>query len=152
MIAEGVLLSSLTVLHGLSSGVLAGASIHKGWLAWGVFVGRGVWPKRLTRLYPSVIAIAFAITFALGLIIYPSFRVDIRAAWLDGQMPGVTMLFELKEHALAIAALLLTYLVPMSRGPTSVLGRAYTLSALMVAFLVSYSLIIGLFVSTLRAP
>lgn len=151
MDADALLLSALTVLHGLSSGVLAGASIHKGWLAWGVLNGRVTWPERLRRLYPSVIAIAFFITFGLGLIIYPSFRVEVRAAWLDAQAPGVTMLFELKEHGVAIAALLLTYLVPQSRRPKEELGRFYTLAALMVSGLVSYALIVGLFISTMRA-
>ena len=144
--------SVLTVLRERFSGVQTDASIHRGWLARSVFVGTGARPNGLIRLTPSVIAVAFVITFDLGLVTYLGVRVEVCAAWWDNQMPGGTTLFELKAHALPVTGLLLTHLVPMSRGVMGSLGRVDTGSALLVSSLISDALIVEPFVSTLRAP
>ncbi len=146
----------LVVAHGVSSGVLAGAAIHNGWLGW-CGLRRAKSPSlRLRRLYPKVIAWSFTTTFVLGLLVYPTFRVAVRAAWLDAHLPWVTALFEMKEHAMALTALLLPYLVATSRclgrEDKHVDERLVYRTGIAVAVLVSYALLVGLFVGTLRAP
>ena len=150
MSGEDLGLNLLMVLHGLSSGVLAGAAIHNGWLGYRGLRHGATPSARLTRLYPTVIAVAFVLTVGLGLLIYPTFRVDVRAGWLDQALPWATALFELKEHGVAIAALLLTYLVPTSRGLPEHRGAVFHAASVGVACLISYALLIGLFVGTLR--
>ena len=52
----------------------------------------------------SVAAIAYLLTFLMGWLIYPVFRVDVRAAFLDKLNPWATGLFEIKEHLAAVGA------------------------------------------------
>ena len=145
--------SVLLVLHAISAGVLAGASIHNGLMGY-AFLRRGEMGNvRLRRLYPAVLGIAFILTFSLGALVYPTFRVEVRAAWLDEQLPWVTMLFEIKEHLLAIAGLVLLYLVPsslrLSPEPIGADHRLCATASLFVMGVVSYALLIGLFTTTL---
>ncbi len=103
---------ALLVTHAVAAGVLTGAAIHNALLA-----ARHRWfgaplRARLRRLYPKVAAVAFLLTFGLGLALYPPFRLDVRAAYLDLHHPWLVALFEVKEHWLAVTLLLLAYLVP----------------------------------------
>ncbi len=51
------------------------------------------------------LAIAYVVTFALGALIYPTFRVRTRAEFLDATLPWATALFEIKEHSATLALL-----------------------------------------------
>ena len=105
----------LLVLHAVAATVLTGAAVHNGLLAFrSRFVG-GARRLRLRRLYPTVVAGAWLVTFALGLLLYPTWRIEVRAAWLDAAQPSLVAAFELKEHWLAAGLLMLGYLVPSSR-------------------------------------
>lgn len=54
-------------------------------------------------LKASLIGIwAYILTFILGLLIYPVFRIQIRAAYFDPQLPWLTGFFEIKEYVGAI--------------------------------------------------
>jgi cytochrome bd-type quinol oxidase subunit 2 len=59
------------------------------------------WAQQV-RLHALTLLIAYAVTFACGAIIYPTFRVRVRAEFMDHTMPWVTGLFEIKEHAASI--------------------------------------------------
>lgn len=102
----------LLVTHALSAAVLTGAAIHNAVLAARHRYFGAPLRARLRRLYPRVAAVTFLITFALGLFLYPPFRLDVRASYLDLHHPWLVALFEVKEHWLAVALLLLAYLVP----------------------------------------
>ena len=56
---------------------------------------------------------AYILTFVFGLIIYPVFRIKVRAAYFDPELPWLTGLFEIKEFVgaigLFIALVLLCY-------------------------------------------
>mgnify|MGYP005858345311 CR=1 FL=1 len=65
-------------------------------------------------LKASLIGIlAYLISFILGLLIYPVFRIKVRAEYFDPQLPWLTGLFEIKEYlgaiGLFIALILLGY-------------------------------------------
>jgi hypothetical protein len=140
---------ALLVVHGLSAGVLAGASVHNALLSWRDLVSRRPTNARLQRLYPRVVAGAWLLTFGLGLVIYPPFRVTVRAEVFDVAMPLATGLFEMKEHWLALATLVLLYLVPSSAfigraGPPPVDRALYHLATIGVGAVVVYATIIGL--------
>lgn len=58
--------------------------------------------------------ITYIVSFILGLLIYPVFRVKVRAEYFDGSLPWATGIFEIKEHLASIGlfisiALLLYY-------------------------------------------
>ncbi|MCB9727695.1 MAG: hypothetical protein H6744_10945 [Deltaproteobacteria bacterium] len=145
----------LLVLHGLSAGVLAGASIHNALLSWRDYVRGRSTNVRLQRLYPRVIAGAWLFTFALGLLIYPAFRVGARVTTFDPHLPLATGFFEMKEHWLGIAALLLLYLVPTSAhlGPraTPPVDRAlYHLATIALGIIVAYATLTGMTLTAIQ--
>lgn len=45
---------------------------------------------------------AYLISFVLGLLIYPVFRIKVRAEYFDRKLPWLTGLFEIKEYVGAI--------------------------------------------------
>ncbi|OGZ23331.1 MAG: hypothetical protein A3A08_02380 [Candidatus Nealsonbacteria bacterium RIFCSPLOWO2_01_FULL_41_9] len=45
---------------------------------------------------------AYILTFILGLLIYPVFRIKVRAEYFDLKLPWLTGLFEIKEYVTAI--------------------------------------------------
>ncbi|MGM0575257.1 MAG: hypothetical protein ACQEXJ_05965 [Myxococcota bacterium] len=145
----------LLLLHAVAAGVLAGASIHNGILAWRHWIqGRKV-NLRLQRLYPKIIGVAWIITLGLGLWIYPTFRVDVRAASLDANLPLATSLFEIKEHWLGLGTLMLAYLVPTSarlaRDHVPPLDSAlYHLLSVLLAAAVVWAVLVGLALTAIR--
>jgi hypothetical protein len=58
------------------------------------------------RRFSWIAPAAVAPQFALGLLLYPAYRVHVRAADLDQSAPFVAQLFDFKEH-LALLALVL---------------------------------------------
>jgi hypothetical protein len=97
----------LVLLHAAGSIVLIGACTHHAIVAW-----RG--SARLCRVYAAVTAIAYTTTFALGLLAYPTYRVEVRGYVLDRDAPWASNLFDTKETfaalglPLVIGALLLS--------------------------------------------
>jgi len=62
------------------------------------------------HLYTKIALITYAFEFVIGALIYPSFRVHVRAEYFDLQLPWATGLFEVKEHWAAIGlALMIVY-------------------------------------------
>lgn len=55
------------------------------------------------RLHARTMALAYTVAMALGVIIYPTFRVRVRAEYLDAARPFVVHLFEMKEHVALLA-------------------------------------------------
>lgn len=45
---------------------------------------------------------SYLLTFVLGLLIYPVFRIKVRAEYFDPKLPWLTGLFEIKEYVGAI--------------------------------------------------
>ncbi|MEE2779980.1 MAG: hypothetical protein VYE15_05635 [Myxococcota bacterium] len=145
----------LTVFHAIAGGVLTGAAIHNGVLAYRSLRGRSGVAPRLRRLYPRVIGVTWILVMTLGLLIYPSFRVDVRGGFLDVGAPWAVWLFELKEHGVGLGLMLLVYLIPVSgrmvdRGRGAVDLRFYDLASLALGLVVCWATVVGLLVSTLR--
>ena len=148
--------SVLLVLHAISAGVLTGAAIHNGLMGYAQLRRNDLGNLRLRRLYPKVLGVAFILTFGLGTIIYPTFRVEVRAGWMDVHLPWATVLFEVKEHLVALAGLVLVYLIPSSghlrAGEEKADLRFCAMASVFVMLVVCYALITGLFISALEGP
>lgn len=50
------------------------------------------------RLHARTFVTAYLAAFVSGILIYPTFRIRVRAEWLDSTHPFVVSLFEMKEH------------------------------------------------------
>ncbi|HUR33260.1 MAG TPA: hypothetical protein VM032_05660 [Vicinamibacterales bacterium] len=97
----------LLILHGLLAAALLGAITHQ---AFSVarkpvappqsFVGRfrGVNPPTFT----AAIVILFTVTFILGGLLYPRYRIDVRPTLEDLQLRAANGVFEAKEHFAAV--------------------------------------------------
>ncbi len=95
--------------------------------------------------------------FALGLILYPEYKLNVRLAWLDARRPAVGRLFDIKEHAAALCcALLLAQLwIGRKAHPADVkdpLGQiVYVSLAGLNAGLVWFVALVGLYTTTHRS-
>jgi hypothetical protein len=104
-VSEAILLERwagpLLLAHGaLALAAVAGATSHAWYL---VRSARGAEVGPPLRLLGIALPTAFAAQMALGLVLYPVYRVRVRFAVLEGAAPHVARLFELKEHLAALS-------------------------------------------------
>jgi hypothetical protein len=133
----------LLLLHAVAAGVLVGVTTHH-LLACRRYL-RGIYDRApIERRYALVSALAYLVTFAVGLAEYPAYKVRVRAEYFDaptvvdgearlrseaaaavGSPPGaraisrdlgwVGRLFDVKEHWAALAAAASLALLALSR-------------------------------------
>lgn len=83
----------LSILHGVAAGVLLGGATHLALAS-----RRYLRPEparvvpRSERTYATVTALAFAACFALGAVLYPTYKVRVRAEYLDAPQSVVAEL------------------------------------------------------------
>lgn len=102
----------LVVLHTLGAIVLSGSSIHQALLSIQLLRRKQV-RFGLLRIYALTTLCAYLATTLAGALLYPRYRVLIRALFLDRHAPWAANLFDWKENVatiglpLAVGALLL---------------------------------------------
>jgi hypothetical protein len=97
----------LLLLHATASVFLLGAITHQAVSAW--------WPARpqpvtffsafrnvTASRYATPIVLLYLLMIGTGALLYPPFRLNVREALLDTEIPWATGLFELKEHFAAV--------------------------------------------------
>ncbi len=139
----------LLVLHAGGSIVLVGASTHHA-LQMRHYLRRRFGREKLEKTYAKVVSVAYVVTFALGALLYPSYRVHVRGYWLDRHALFFAELFDLKETyaslalmvALALGALALT----LRPAETPALVRVYAAMSFIVCAVVWFNVIAGLLV------
>jgi len=102
----------LFVLHGLCAIALLGAVTHQAASVW--------WPVRrpnaafITRFravkaanYANAIIVLFILTFALGAVVYPVYRIGARVFMENLRMGAAVGSFEMKEHLATFGLMLL---------------------------------------------
>lgn len=90
----------LVVLHAAAAIALIGAATHHAIIAWRELRGKPL--RRLRRIYAWVTAGAYGVTFAFGLLAYPTFRYEVRGLYLDKFAPWASNLFDTKENFAAL--------------------------------------------------
>jgi hypothetical protein len=139
----------LLVLHAGGSIVLIGASTHHALQMRHYLRGR-FGREKLEKTYAKVVSVAYVVTFALGALLYPSYRVHVRGYYLDRFAPAFSSLFDLKETyasltlviAVALGALALT----LRPAETPALVRVYAVMSLIVCAVVWFNVVAGLLV------
>ena len=102
----------LVVLHTLGAIVLSGSSVHQALLSIQLLRRKQV-RFGLLRIYALTTLCAYLATTLVGALLYPRYRVLIRALFLDRHAPWAANLFDWKENVatiglpLAVGALLL---------------------------------------------
>lgn len=95
----------LSVLHTAGAVVLLGAATHHALLMRHYLRGRFE-RIALEKTYAKVAAVAYVVTFALGALLYPTYRVHVRGYHLDRFAAVYARLFDVKETFASLAILL----------------------------------------------
>jgi hypothetical protein len=96
----------LLIFHGLCAVLLIGALTHQAIsLFWGHKGARDGFFRSARGVravaYTNAVVVLFIIVFAIGSVLYPEFRVNVRMLW-DVVLPAATGSFEIKEHMAAV--------------------------------------------------
>ena len=94
--------------------------------------------------------LAYLASFLLGLLIYPVFRIKVRAEYFDLKLPWLTGLFEIKEYLAAIglfvALVLLSYYYFFKIEESEKPIKQSFINLLFVLFLITlFSAFVGIF-------
>lgn len=139
----------LVVLHVAAAVVLIGAATHHAVVAYGYL--RGVYRVRLARVYGATALAAYAVTFALGAMAYPTYRYHTRDQYLDQNAPWAANLFDIKENfaALGLPAVLLVFALGRLMDPKGdrALVGSYAALVFFCAALVWFNFFAGLALS-----
>ena len=98
----------------------------------------------------------YILTWVLGLLIYPVFRVKVRAEYFDPELPWATGLFEIKEHIgslglfAALSLLVLTSFVP-KREETNDSRKLYLILLWLVFLITIFKAGAGFFLRGLKS-
>ena len=92
----------LLILHGLCAVALLGAITHQAASAWAPAKGGASFLTRFRAVnassYVNAVIVLFIVTFALGAIVYPAYRIGARIYMEDLRMSKPVGSFEVKEH------------------------------------------------------
>src|ERR1700710_2777399 len=92
---------TLLVVHALLAIAALGSSMHLGVLGVLLLVRKRA-PTKLIRVHARVIAAVYALTFLVGLVQYPVFRVLVRGVQLDRDAPWASNAFDSKEALILV--------------------------------------------------
>jgi hypothetical protein len=141
------------VLHAAGSIVLVGAATHHALQMRHYLRGR-FGREKLEKTYAQVVSVAYAVTFALGALLYPSYRVHVRGYWLDAHAPAFSDLFDLKEAYASLALVVALGLGALARtlrpAETPALVRVYAAMSFIVCAVVWFDVIAGILVLSVR--
>jgi hypothetical protein len=143
----------LLLLHAAGSIVLLGAATHHA-LQMRHYIGGRFGRVALEKTYAKVTSVAYAVTFAVGALLYPTYRVHVRACWLDRHAPVYAGLFDVKEVFAALALVLALGLGALAFTLRPAEERevvpVYAAMSLIVCAVVWFNAIAGLLVVSVR--
>lgn len=142
------------MIHAIMAITMLGAATHNGVLSIGMLRGKPG-NQKLQHIYATVVFVTYVINYLIGLVMYPTFRVSVRAAYLDANVPMATGFFEVKEHWLALGLALLFWYYPYSwyarKLPPDKVPLLYPTVGIVLALLIWAAALTGLFLVALRS-
>jgi hypothetical protein len=143
----------LLVLHTGGSIVLIGAATHHA-LQMRHYLRGHFGREKLEKTYAKVVSVAYVVTFVLGTLLYPSYRVHVRGYYLDRYAPAFSGLFDLKETyaslTLVVAVALGALAFTLRPAETPALVRVYAWMSIVVCAVVWFNVIAGVLVVSVR--
>jgi hypothetical protein len=144
---------ALLLLHAIGSIVLVGAATHHAIEMRHYFAGR-YGRHKLEKTWAKVVSVTYVLTFAVGALLYPAYRVHVRGLYLDRHAPAYSGLFDVKEVyasltlvvAIALGALAHTLRPADSRELT----RIYAAMSWIVCAVVWLEVVAGVLVVSVR--
>jgi hypothetical protein len=132
--------STLLIIHGILAVFLLGAITHQAvGAAWPITQkGSGFFQsvRGVNGMsYTNAVIVLFLVTFAIGTIIYPTYRINVRTVLQEYRDFKPEGMFEMKEHLLALALALLPiyWLVWRRASDANRVARAALTSLIAVA-------------------
>ena len=140
----------LLILHAVGAGVLFGSSTHSALQSIAQLRGRA--NPRLLRLYPTVALCAWSVTFVLGAVLYPRYRVFVRNEVFDRDAVWASILFDCKENAALLAGILFlsAFLQRKAIPITAEQRRIHLALTLSSALLIWFVAISGLLITSVK--
>jgi hypothetical protein len=148
-------MSVLLITHGILAVLLLGAITHQAIAA--------AWPaaKRAPGFfnslrsvngmnYTNTVVVLFLVTFVLGLIVYPTYRVSVRTLLQEYHFYKPEGAFEMKEHLLALSLALLPIYWLLWRRPTGENRIARTAVTSIIAASVWWGFLTGHVINNIR--
>ena len=150
------MMTFLFVMHGLFAIALLGAITHQAVGLWlpsrssdPNFIGRFRAVKAAS--YTNAIIVLFVITFALGAIVYPNYRIGARVFMENLRMGAAVGSFEVKEHLVTFALGLLPAYWFFWRQPLDPAhGRTRKLIVLLMTIFVWAGFLVGHVLNNIR--
>lgn len=145
----------LLIAHALLAVALLGAITHQAIGVWTPakrpsesFVARmrSVSPST----YAGAIIVLYVATAALGAIIYPSYRLNVRIVLEQMQLPKANGSFELKEHFVALGLGMLPAYWYFWRQPLGDYARTRAVLTALLAFIVWWGFLVGHVLNNIR--
>jgi hypothetical protein len=147
--------SILLIVHGILAVFLLGAITHQAiGAAWPVTKKGSDFFQSVRGVnamsYTNAVIVLFVVTFAIGTIIYPTYRVSVRTVLQEYRLFKPEGMFEMKEHLLALSlALLPIYWLFWHRvSEANRVARAVVTSVIAVA--VWWSFLTGHIINNIR--
>lgn len=137
-----------TILHGILAIALLGAITHQALTVWRKPAPAQLFIDRFRAIpavrFANAIVLLYAMTFALGAFIYPTYVLDVKASLIDSDLRKTVGLFQLKEHIAVIGLALLPVYWHLWRSDpamSSIRTRRFLTTLLMLG--VWWNLVIG---------
>lgn len=93
--------TALLVVHALLGVALLGATTHDAILVVGYLRGR-FGRVALEKIYVRIQVVAYVATFVLGAVLYPAYRIYVRAEVFEPHVPWAVNLFDIEENLAAL--------------------------------------------------
>jgi hypothetical protein len=148
-------ISVLLIIHGILAVLLLGAITHQAIAAAWPVTKRGQGFFNSLRgvngmNYTNAIIVLFLVTFVLGTIIYPAYRLNVRTVLQEYHLYKPEGMFELKEHVLAMSLAILPLYWLVWQRPSADNRIARTAITSIIAVSVWWSFITGHVLNNIR--
>jgi hypothetical protein len=147
--------SILLIIHGILAVFLLGAVTHQAiGVAWPVTKKSSGFVPAVRSVngmnYTNVIVILFIVTFVLGTVIYPTYRVNVRTVLQEYHLYKPEGMFEMKEHLLALSLALLPIYWLFWRAPSEANRVARAVVTSFIAVAVWWGFLTGHIINNIR--